>query len=348
MDIAECLRTVRDSLKRGDFESEAAVTQGAVMRVLAALGWDAFDTQCVVPQYPVEGGRVDLALCCRPRKPLVFVEVKQAGREKGADKQLFRYAFDLGVQMVVLSNGQEWSFYLPGEPGHYDDRRVCKLDLLEREIEELAEVLTRYLSFAVVRSGDALKNARKDYESVSRAREVERHLPIAWRQLIEQQDSLLVDLIAEQVEDLCGYRPDPDAVARFLASQLSPVTRRPPPPPPPPPGGYSFTLRGKRSDAQSAIDVLSKVLEQLSHSDPEFLARFASRPKHGRTRRFVAKVKEDLYPNKPDLILNYSHQLSSGWWMGTNYSKVQIEKILQMAAEVAGLTYGKDLVVRLG
>jgi len=37
MGIVECLKTVQDSLRRGDFESEAAVTQGAVMRVLSAL-----------------------------------------------------------------------------------------------------------------------------------------------------------------------------------------------------------------------------------------------------------------------------------------------------------------------
>ena len=38
--------------------------------------------------------------------------------------------------MAILTDGQEWSFYLPGEQGRYDERRVYKPDLLEREISE--------------------------------------------------------------------------------------------------------------------------------------------------------------------------------------------------------------------
>ena len=172
-------------------------------------------------------------------------------------------------------------------------------------------------------------------------------LPVAWHRLIQDQDSLLIDLLAEKVESLCGYRPDLDTVATFLLEQDHPPPPRPPGPLPPA-AGCGFRLKGQEARARSAIDVLIHVLERFSSDDPQFLARFASRPRHGRTRRFVARNKEELYPNRPDLVLNYSHQLSTGWWVGTNYSKHQIEQILRMVAEVAGLTFGDDLVVWLG
>jgi hypothetical protein len=38
--------------------------------------------------------------------------------------------------MAVLTDGQEWHFFLPTEQGDYGERRVYKLDLLERDPQE--------------------------------------------------------------------------------------------------------------------------------------------------------------------------------------------------------------------
>jgi len=92
--------------------------------------------------------------------------------------------------------------------------------------------------------------------------------------------------------------------------------------------------------------VLIKVLEDLSKLDPNFLTRFASR-KHGRSRRYIAQKREELYPDRSDL-LQYSRQLISGWWVGTNYSKSDIRGMLMLASEAANLRFGQDLVVHLG
>jgi predicted type IV restriction endonuclease len=104
-------------LRQGVLTSEAAVSQGILLPALHELGWPVFDTSVVVPQYSVEGRRVDFALCHPPNRPAVFVEVKKTGFSEGADRQLFEYAFHIGVPMAILTDGQEWSFYLPGEQG---------------------------------------------------------------------------------------------------------------------------------------------------------------------------------------------------------------------------------------
>jgi hypothetical protein len=216
MAITDHIEKVKDGLRQGIFISEAAVSQGILLPALLELGWPIFDTYVVVPEYSLEGRRVDFALCHPPKRPAVFVEVKKVGILEGTDRQLFEYAFHAGVPMGILTNGQEWSFYLPGEQGPYDERRVYKLDLLERSTEEACERLGRYLAFERVCSGEALKAARSDYQNVARDREIEATFPKAWAALLEEQDSLLLDLLAEKVEDLCGYKPGLDVCSQFL------------------------------------------------------------------------------------------------------------------------------------
>ena len=361
--LVNIVRDIQSRLKTGQFANEASVSQGAVLPILQALEWPIFDAQMVCPEYTLENRRVDFALCHQVRRPEVFIEVKQVGQSEGADRQLFEYAFHAGVPLAVLTTGQEWHFYLPAEQGTYQERRVYRLDLLEREPEECAARLIRYLSSERVADGDSLVAAREDYRGLARRREIDEALPAAWRRLIDEQDELLIEIIAAKVEEICGYKPDPDTVAGFLEGQAPPDMRVPqnptparrsssspvvPSPTPTASGtGMGYVLDGQEFQARSAKDVLIDVFERLSSRDSEFLERFASRP-HGRTRRYIARTIDELYPGRPDIGRAYSHQLSSGWWVGTHYGRATIGKILQMASEVARLRFGTDLIVNLG
>jgi len=360
--IAKHIEKVREGLRQGTFTSEAAVSQGVLLPTLHELGWPVFDTSIVIPEFSVEGRRVDYALCHPALRPSVFVEVKKVGLSEGADRQLFEYAFHLGVPMAILTDGQEWSFYLPGEQGRYDERRVYKLDLLERSIEESENRLERYLSYRNVCSGDALKEARSDYQNVARDRIIEANLPKAWGALLKDQDSLLLDLIAEKVEDLCGYKPDLDICSQFLEQQVkysqpveaprpitTPTIKRPIQPPSA--NGsmrtrtvdkLSFIFKGKTFSAGSAREVMTKIFQLLAEEDRGFLERFASR-KHGKKRRYLAKDKRELYPGRIDLAEQHSVEVVNGWWLGTNYSRRNIQEIIDLAIEVAGPQLGSTV-----
>jgi predicted type IV restriction endonuclease len=370
--MREGIQKIREAIQRGSFPDEAAISNGVVLQILHLLKWPAFDTDVVWPQYGAGPGRVDFALCHPPRKPEILVEVKRLGSAEVGERQLFEYAFHHGIPMVVLTDGQEWHFYLPAERGSYQERRVYLLDLLERDLAEVESRLERYLGYDRVRSGEALVAARSDYGDIAQRREVAKTLPEAWRLLVEEDDGLLAELVAEKVESLCGFKPPPDATSRFLASLTSgPRPERPKPAKPAPSTAaaegpekgskqpprpasptkapqFGFTLKGQHYPARSAKGVLIKVLEVLSSNDPSFLERMAARPKHGRKRRFIARSPEELYPDRPDLARDYVHELSNGWWIGTNYGSRQIRtNILAMAAEVAGLRYGDELDVRI-
>jgi hypothetical protein len=368
MNLKDHILAVQQGIRAGRFVNEAAVSQGIVLRLLQALSWPTYDTQVVSPEYTVSGKRVDYALCHPRNKPTVFIEVKRVGQSEGTEKQLFEYAFYVGVPMAILTDGQEWQFFLPAEQGHYQERRVYKLDLQERNVDEIVDYLSRYLAYDAVCSGKAIENARKDYKNVSRERQIRTTLPSAWEKIIEEQDEILIELLADKVESLCGYRPDVDTVSTFLdkISRTSPMVTVSNVPfaqtgPEKPPHrqvasvsttskgmAFGFEISGHPYKANSAIEVLINLFEELTKIDPTFPQRFAALPKHGRKRRYLARTKEELYPGRLDLAEQNSHQLTSGWWIGTNYSKRSINVIAQMACEVAGLDMGGDMKIWLG
>lgn len=321
----------------------------------------------------MSGRRVDYALCHPANKPVAFIEVKQVGQSDGAERQLFEYAFHVGVPLAILTDGQEWNFFLPAEQGDYAERRVYKLDILERDLSESVTRMERYLDYARVTSGAALTAAREDYRNASRSRQMLATLPEAWSKLVAEEDEFLLELLADKVESLCGFKPDVDTVARFLresvalrgAAALQPVLSTLPrsvlaqpaapapstqclPSAPTLPSSVGFTLNRTFTPCRSGKEVLVAVFEAFAQRDPTFLERFAARPKHGRTRRYLARSPEELYPGRPDLAREHSYRLTSGWYLGTNVSRAQIETIIEMACEVLPARYGKDLAVNLG
>ena len=112
MTLKKHIDDIREGLQKGLFLNEAAVSDSIVRRLLDALDWPIYNPQLVFPQYPVEGGKVDFALCHPLLEPCVFIEVKHVGNIEGAEEQLFRYAFRRGVPIAILTDGQKWRFFL--------------------------------------------------------------------------------------------------------------------------------------------------------------------------------------------------------------------------------------------
>ena len=155
------------NIRERKYSNETAVREAIIIPVLAALGWETLDPDIVYREYQIENRRVDYGLVALGTTPTIILEVKAIGQITGGDRQLFEYAYHEGVPMAVLSDGCEWSFYLPGEHGSYEDRRVDKLDLLERDLGEVCQILRRYLEFERVKSGNAMESARIDYRNAS-------------------------------------------------------------------------------------------------------------------------------------------------------------------------------------
>jgi hypothetical protein len=397
MDFPAVIGRIKQALTSRRYSSEADVREAVVLPVLRSLGWDDLDPDRVMRDYALGARRVDYALSAFGRQPALFIEVKGPGPLLGVERQLFEYAFHAGTQFAVLTNGQEWSFFLPAAPGSYEERLLYKLDLIEREVDEVVERLVRYLGFERVRSGDAPKDANRDYDDLHKERVVRHALPRAWEQILAEPDELLVELIVERTTSLAGYPASRELVAEFLAKitgaplrkaisrpetsklrlaaeatgrltlarakaiqlpeaepRSSPASHSQAPSPTPTgsvdrpassEGPFHFTFEGRELEARSATELLLRVVRTLADRQPSFLEQFAERAR-GRSRNHVARRREDVYPDRPDLI-DRVIEIVPGWFIGTNISNRDKTRLLERACEAAGLRFGVDLVVDL-
>lgn len=106
-----------------------------------------------------------------------------------------------------------------------------------------------------------------------------------------------------------------------------------------------YALCGEEYRAHDATDALMSILVHLSKGDQRFFEVLAAKVQ-GRTRNHLARSRFDVYPARSDLA-KYVKQVAPGWFLGCNLANREKEKILRAACKVAGLTFGRDLVITL-
>lgn len=197
--------------------SEQATREVAVNPVIGALGWNTLNPAEVDREYSVLGGRVDYCLRT-PSRNFVFIEVKRAGIDlNDHEEQLLQYAFKEGVPLAVLTNGLLWWLYLPRAEGSWTQRRFFQIDLLEHDPRSVASALNRFLNRDGVITGSARREAQREFDSQARERRVRAAMGDAWRRVLSDPESLLPDLLAEEVQKITGHTPSMDTIAEFLA-----------------------------------------------------------------------------------------------------------------------------------
>lgn len=113
MRMEELLKTAVQQLNSGLLTNEAQVKQAVVLPILRGLGWDDTNPAEFVPEFGLDEGRVDYALCQTVGNPLVFIEAKRLGSaDTKGEEQLFGYASNKGVPLLILTDGNVWDFYL--------------------------------------------------------------------------------------------------------------------------------------------------------------------------------------------------------------------------------------------
>lgn len=212
------IQIIQQQIKEGFFTNEASVIRGIINPILQKLNWPINDVRVVRPEYTVGNQRVDIALF-HNNQPFIFIEAKKIGAADGAERQLFEYAFHSGVPILILTDGPTWHFFLTAGLGTYEQRKVNKLDLIEYDdLEQLCSKFSDYLDYSNVITGKAQKILQKDYEDINREREIIRTLPNAWKKIIDENDELLFELVANKVEELCNYKPSKGSVFKYLSN----------------------------------------------------------------------------------------------------------------------------------
>lgn len=277
--------------RRLDIYDEAATKQAVVLRLLSLLGWDTFDIDEVTPEYSLVGKRVDYSLRINNINK-VFIEVKRIGIELGNhQEQLLNYSFQQGVKLSILTNGITWWFYLPLNEGSWEQRKFYTIDIPQQDTEDITNKFLDFMAKENINSGKAIQNAESIYRGQQKINILEETLPKAWNKIIEEADDLLIDLINETAEKICGLKADTEFVEHFLSKHrdkiviatqaarptlpVRPQTRMPAPAQSSTlssAGNYtgkritSFYFRGIRYEVRSWIDMLIKLCETINAS----------------------------------------------------------------------------------
>lgn len=238
-ELSDCIKEIRNDSNISTW-NEAQAKEWIIRPILDLLGWGRRE---IIPEYGVEARRVDYALQINGDNE-VFIEAKKPGEDlENHQKQLLDYSFGNGVDLAILTNGIAWWFYLPLKKGVWNDRKFYTIDILEQGIEDIVDKFDLLISRQNVASGEAVRQAESILENRQREKIVKERLPEAWNKVIENAvspDSLLVDILAETAEEVCGFKLESDEILRFIRSNhekwlLSPELKQETAPPTTPP-----------------------------------------------------------------------------------------------------------------
>jgi len=224
--MKEQLITFIEKLKnnpRASSFSEDQTKQASVLPILKRLGWDVENIEEVFPEFSIEGRRVDYSLRINNQNK-IFIEAKKPSEDLDSSnhqEQLLDYSFREGVKLAVLTNGITWSFYLPLTSGDWKSRKCYTIDIFEQACESVADKFVELLSRINIESGKAFDNAESLYKSTQKEKAIQKAIYDAWNGIIKEPDSVLVELIAERIEKISGYKPDLEYVKKFFQDNES-------------------------------------------------------------------------------------------------------------------------------
>jgi len=210
--------------------SESKTKQGIIEPILRYLGWDTSDVEEVCLEYyiPDRRDKVDYSLRSNGEDK-VFIEAKKVGDKLQDKTQLCDYANHKDVKLAVFTNGISWEFFLPREDGKWEQREFYTIHICQQDSDDIVSKFFAFLGKDNVTSGEAIKNAKMTHEGQKRSKDILKNLPIAWNKIICEPDVLLVELMKDTVEKLCGgYKPDDEQIKKFIREKNSSQPKPPP------------------------------------------------------------------------------------------------------------------------
>lgn len=215
MSLQERLEIIRSSPAP---QNEESAKVQILVPILQSLGWDPSE---MLPEHQVGDlggrGRVDIALKTQGRI-LGLIEAKAPGtRLDNHVDQILRYAFYESAEICALTTGLEWWLYLPGARVPVPHRRFAVLKVIDNPIGQLAQDFASFLGKKSLMSGQAGELANSRLEEIRLNRDV----PSIWKQMLEDPDDELVELVQKRVDERAHLQLTSKQVAAAL--QGSPI-----------------------------------------------------------------------------------------------------------------------------
>jgi len=366
--LEEVIQAIRIKLEKG-FPNEAAVSQGAVLPILQACGWNTDDTDEVCPEYATQDNqRVDYALL-RGGKPLIFIEVKhRLDNDRSLDKgieQVLNYAHkEGGVPVAVLTDGDAWLFYWPAAPERrYAQRLAQAIQLTRTEPTEAATILRKYLQKSPDLSPTRL---RKTIEEAFHLNKLHALLEEIFQNPTDELVELIeriakqrdIDVGKEQIRAflpqwLKKYKPSDSSPSSSAMPSNTPSTPHASGAPPlsSPPTDLGYYYRGTFYPASGKKDIYVEIIGRLMQDFPDFADRF-SRESVGDTRYYLfRKSEKDQLPEEMQKWYEQNsrqyREIEQGWLVLADLNDDNKRRKLRQAAEIVGLPFDDERGIKV-
>ena len=221
MALRETLEQIR---RNGPGSNVPSILFNAVQPVLADLGWvdrSQIDLEresdvIVLSASPVGAERPSA-------RPLVFIKMSLSGAPTQRSIDRLREVADRhGTVFLVFTNGQVWWLHLVQHSGDDTDSQFAVVNVRTESVDDVEEALTRYLAKEALVSGTAQHRAD---EALITRRNNDRLLaaiPQVWRRLLATPESLLVDLVREEVGKTEGLKPTDEQITSVIKRTVVP------------------------------------------------------------------------------------------------------------------------------
>ena len=106
---------------------------------------------------------------------------------------------------------------------------------------------------------------------------------------------------------------------------------------------FTYYLFGARNVEPSMRAAYISCLRSLQAKDSNFYLKLSQ--EETRARRIVSETPEKLYKNSPELADQFAERIDGSWYVDVNLSEPQVVQRLKIACKVAGIEFGRDLVL---
>ena len=365
MPLTKVLQNIKEQIDNKELKknkNESDLKQD-IWDILKELSWPNKNSK---NEYKLStGDRPDFALIHPDsQEPLVFIELKRHGltRLKNSKEQVKGYYSNSTVPLIVLTDVETWMFY-------YKGKLAFETDFSSSSVRKVSGQLKEFLEQDRVYKGDAYRFAEGKLAEKNNLAKARKKIPAAWKEIIEESNLSLNNLIKELQKKAgagLGVQPSYGDIVAFLRSLKEPVfksreqdsstltprdngskgEKRKGEKEPWSGRSGELVISGESFHYKNPTDAMVTVFKELERRERGFYQRFYNdRRNHGRMRRIIAQGAMRLYDSDNPRYAKAYKQLGGGWVIGTKYNKQTIEKNIRIAAEVARLRFGKDIIV---
>jgi len=119
----------------------------------------------------------------------------------------------------VHTDGVRWWFYLPSSKGTLKQNQCHSFDLLACKPEAAATSLISLLSRDHVATGEHLEAAKAAYQRQKRKMAAD-VLPEAWNNILAGPNKILVEILSDATEKICGCKAETAMIEGFICANL--------------------------------------------------------------------------------------------------------------------------------